>query len=222
MLGHFIVKCPFFVEVKQLGGRGANAFRTKQGDRGLSFSNGRGKPSEKLFPAWMNGSKNTGSIDRVIKNFNDKHTKSGREWGVQVDDNGYVTHYYKGSRGSVSYDAFESEGKHFIHNHPANGWGNFSGADLETWAGSGQKAVTASSRNALPPRGIDPKLYSKRRAGTYTIKKKPHFKATEFNKAIHSVKVSSDNYDADLSKWLSRNAKKYGYEYSYNSYGCSR
>ena len=88
------MKCPFFVEVKQLGGRGANAFRTKQGDRGLSFSNGRGKPSEKLFPAWMNGSKNTGSIDRVIKNFNDKHTKSGREWGVQVDDNGYVTHFF--------------------------------------------------------------------------------------------------------------------------------
>lgn len=37
------MKCPFFVEVKQLGGRGANAFRAKQGDRGLSFSNGRGK-----------------------------------------------------------------------------------------------------------------------------------------------------------------------------------
>ena len=67
----------------------------------------------------------------------------------------------------------------------------------------------------MPPKGINPKLYSKRRAGTYTIKKKSHFKAAEFSKAIHSVKVSSDNYDADLSKWLSRNAKKYGYEYSY-------
>jgi hypothetical protein len=205
------------VEVKQLGGRGASAFsdRAKQGDRGLAFSGGKGKPSDKMFPSWMNGAKNTGSIDRVIKNFNEKHTQSAREWGVQVDDNGYVTHYYKGSRGSVSYDASESEGKHFIHNHPAHGWGNFSGTDLETWAGSGQKAVTASSRNELPPKGINPKLYSKRRAGTYTIKKKSHFKAAEFSKAIHSVKVSSDNYDADLSKWLSRNAKKYGYEYSY-------
>lgn len=200
-----------------MGGRGASAFsdRAKQGDRGLTFSNGIGKPSEKLFPAWMNGAKNTGSIERVIKNFNDKHTKSDREWGIQVDANGYVTHYYKGDRGSVTTSPREDEGKHFVHNHPADGWGNFSGADLESWAGGGMRAITASSRNELPPRNANPDIYKKRRAGTYTIKKKPHFKAKEFDKAIHKVKVSSDNYDADLSKWLSRNAKKYGYEYSY-------
>ena len=65
-----------------MGGRGASAFsdRAKQGDRRLAFSGGKGKPSDKMFPSWMNGAKNTGSIDRVIKNFNEKHTQSAREW----------------------------------------------------------------------------------------------------------------------------------------------
>lgn len=198
-----------------MGGRGAFSGRANQGDRGLKFSRSGGKPSPKLFPAWMNGAKNTGSIERVIDYFNEKHTGSSREWGIQVDENGYITHYYKGTSGSVGFDKSETDGKHFVHNHPARGWANFSGTDLKTWASTGLKAVTASSRNALPPNGMSPELYSKRRAGTYTIKKKSHFKSAEFIEAIQTVKVRSDNYDLDLGKWLSKNAKKYGYEYSY-------
>lgn len=57
------------------GGRGAFSGRTKTGDRGLQFSNGFGKPSKKLHPAYMNRTKNTGNVDKVIKDFNEKHAK---------------------------------------------------------------------------------------------------------------------------------------------------
>ena len=200
--------------VNNCGGRGAS-FRAKGEKRSLTFAKGIGSPSEKLHPAYMNRIKNTGNEDRIIQDFNKKHTKANREYAIQIDENGYVTNYYKGKRGSVSYSTEETKDKHLVHNHPSAGWGNFSGTDLETWASTGQRAVTASSRNSTPISNVAPKVYANRRAGTYTIRKKSHFKRDEFIKAIKNLKVESKNYDRSLGKWLKNNASTFGYEYTY-------
>lgn len=196
------------------GGRG-ESFRAKGEKRRLTFSKGKGNPSEKLHPAYMNRIKNTGNEEKIIHDFNKKHTKADREYAIQIDENGYVTHYYKGRHGSVSYSEEETAGKHLVHNHPADGWGNFSGTDLDTWARTKQRAVTASSRNSTPISNTDPKVYANRRAGTYTIRKNSHFKRDEFIKAIKNLKVESKNYDRSLGKWLKNNASTFGYEYTY-------
>lgn len=198
-----------------MGGRGS-AFRPKQGKRGLTFGRkGRGKPSEKLPPSAINRLENTGSLEKMTKAFGEKHSNEEIEYGVQVDKNGYVTHYYKGDSGSVSYYESEASGKHFLHNHPKDGWGNFSGADLETWASTGATGVSAISRNKRTPARVSEKVYRNRRAGTYQLTKTHAFKANEFRAAIHTLQVSHNDYDRDLGSWLEKNQRKYGYRYSF-------
>lgn len=201
-----------------MGGRGSEFSRTKGVERGLKFSNGNGKQSEKLFPAYMNKAKGTGSLETITNSFSEKHSGSRIEYAIAVDENGYAQKYYKGDRGSVSINPNELGGKHLIHNHPKGGWGNFSGADLENAALSNSTGVTAVSRNVLAPHGSGTqiiKAYENRRAGVYQWKKTQHFKKNEFVSAIHSIKVRDENYDKDLDKWLRSNQRKFGYKYSF-------
>lgn len=198
-----------------MGGRGG-VFREKAEKRGLQFGKkGRRKPSEKLAPAAINRLANTGSLEKMTRAFGEKHSNEDIEYGVQVDRNGYATHYYKGNGGSVSFSGDEANGNHFLHNHPKDGWGNFSGADLDTWASTGATGISAISRNKKTPTGVPEKAYKNRRAGTYQLTKTHAFRSGEFKAAIHTLKVSSNDYDRDLGSWLDKNQRKYGYKYSF-------
>ena len=201
-----------------MGGRGSEIMRAKGGKRGLKFSNGLGKPSEHLFPAYMNRTHGTGSLETMTRNFSDKHSGSDIEYAVAVDERGYTRGYYKGNKGSVSMDPSELIGMHLVHNHPSEGWGNFSGADLESTALDKSTGITAVSRNVKTPSGsskLMAKVYHNRRAGTYQFRKTQHFNRHAFISAIHNLQVRDTNYDKDLDKWLRGNQKKYGYRYSY-------
>lgn len=152
----------------------------------------------------------------MTKAFTDKHSNEKIEFAVIVDKNGYATKYLKGSGGSVSFsNAEDFNGNHIVHNHPADGWGNFSGADLETWAKTGATGISAVSRNKLTPVDADPRVYANRRAGLYQVTKTHAFKTSEFMRALQGVTASSANYDSDMHQWLKDNQKKYGYRYTY-------
>lgn len=57
-----------------MGGRGSEFSRAIGVERGLKFSNGNGKQSEKLFPAYMNKAKGTGSLETITNSFLVKHS----------------------------------------------------------------------------------------------------------------------------------------------------
>lgn len=200
-----------------MGGRGAFSRATGK-KRGLSFSTGLGPPSLELFPARMNRNVNTGSLDRMSAGFEIAHGGAPKEFAVTVDDYGYATSYFEGASGSVNVPDKHLRGTHMIHNHPRGGWGNFSGQDLDAFANSGVRGMSAISRNIKAPQNASAahkKAVGNRRAGDYRISKTNHFDKKGFTQAIRQIKVRDDNYDKDLHKWLSRNQKKYGYKYSY-------
>lgn len=203
-----------------MGGRGASAaFRHKSEKRRLSFASGKkGKPSKQLFPALLNLLKNTGSLEKMSSGFEKLHGGEGKEFGAMIDPSGYATKYYEGTSDHVAFHGSDARRSHFLHNHPADGWGHFSGADLMTFASnSGLTGISAISRNAHNPKphAIPERTYANRRAGTYRITKTHHFKYAEFQQAIRGIQLRSDHYDEDLHRWLSANQRKYGYKYSY-------
>lgn len=200
-----------------MGGRGAFSRATGK-KRGLSFGGGRGGSSLELFPARMNRNKNTGSLDRMTVGFEAAHGGAPKEFAVTVDAYGYATSYFEGGTGSVSVPDKHLSGTHLIHNHPRGGWGNFSGQDLDSFATTGVRGMSAISRNIKPSANASEqtrKNVARRRSGEYRISKTNHFDKKGFTQAIRQIKVRDDNYDKDLHKWLSRNQKKYGYKYSY-------
>ena len=188
--------------------------------RGLSFGKGGGggEPSLKLLPARINRTSNTGDLNKMIKGFAEKHSGAPREYGAFIDEYGYATGYYEGKTGSVSFPSSELPNRDILHNHPRGGWANFSGQDLTTFAESKALGITAVSKHYVPRSNASEatkRAAANRRAGTYVIRKTGRFKKDEFVRAIHNVKVRSNNYDKDLSKWLAKNQQKYGYKYSY-------
>lgn len=201
-----------------MGGRGALS-RAKGKLRKLFFGNpGKSEPSTELFPSRMNIHENVGSLERMIEGFTKRHDKEKLEYAVTVDEYGFATSYYEGSTGSVNVPSNKSEGMGIVHNHPENGWANFSGGDLKTWAEGGSKSITAVSRNVAIPQRKDPYIqeaYRNRRAGKYTIEKTHHFDSEGFMKAIRKIELRDTHYDYDLDQWLKKNQKKYGYKYSY-------
>lgn len=201
-----------------MGGRGAFSRATGK-KRGLSFGTGTGKPSLELYPARMNRNANTGSLDRMAVGFDAAHGGAPKEFAVTVDAYGYATSYYEGATGSVSVPDKHLNGTHMLHNHPRGGWGNFSGQDLDAFASSKVRGMSAISRNIKPRANASEqtrKNIGNRRAGEYRISKTQHFDKTRFQNAIRQIKVRDDNYDKDLHKWLIRNQKKYGYKYSFS------
>ena len=200
-----------------MGGRGALS-RASGEKRGLNFGKGKGKPSLELYPARMNRNVNTGSLDRMALGFDTAHGGAPKEFAVTVDTYGYATSYFEGSSGSVNVPDKHLNGTHLVHNHPRGGWGNFSGQDLDSFANSGVRGMSAISRNLSIPKNASlntKKAYSNRRSGEYRISKTNHFDRNGFTEAIRQIKVRDDNYDKDLHRWLSRNQQKYGYKYSY-------
>lgn len=151
------------------GGRGAGS---SSGEMGGGFSNsagGKGRGVEKmLYPASFNAINSTSkSYDDTLKNFANKYKNADHEYGVAVDDDGFVHKHVEGGAHSVTLVA--KKGEMMLHNHP--GGGNFSDLDLINTAKEASKGVVA--------------VGSKK---TYTFVKTNKFKAKEFIKAVKKAK----------------------------------
>ena len=177
------------------GGRGARSGEKKQ----FRFSNAGGNDKDNStpdLPARLNvklSIKNK-SPEGMLKEFAKLHSKSGIEYGVTVDENGYVTRYVEGNTSSVGI--WGSRGEMVYHNHPSGG--NFSKNDMLSTTYSAEKGIVASGRN-----------------GDYIFVKSGHFKANAFAKAVNSARPSGNSYDDAIDNWLRKNQKKYGYTYEF-------
>lgn len=136
----------------------------------------------------------TKSYNDTLRMFANKYKNADHEYGVAVDDDGFVHKHVEGRSTSVSMVA--KRGEMMLHNHP-NG-GNFSDTYLITTATHDIKGVVA--------------VGSKK---TYSFVKGQHFKAKEFAKAVKKAKWPKNlGYNEGADWWLRRNAKEYGYKYT--------
>lgn len=180
------------------GGRGASSGNGET-RKAFGHARGGGGKNETLLNAELNyGTAGGNSVDSVLKRFQDKYGKADREYGIAVDENGYVYQHIKGGKHSVAIHG--NKGQTLIHNHPSGS--HFSDTDLISISLSKAKTIIATSSN------------SKIR-GTYTFTKGNHFKANEFVKAVKKARVGKNlTYNQGINKWLKDNAKKYGYTYT--------
>ena len=179
------------------GGRGAS------GSSGSLF--GGQAPGEWIsnpdFPARMNRMYNGNKMSRenTLGTFRKQHARSSIEHAIAHDDNGFVSFYAHGGPRSVGFFPEEVAGKHLIHNHPSGS--NFSKGDLDSFASTNMKGVSATGRTA-----------------TYTITKTSKFDAKGFSKALDTAKTTDKDYDRAVDRFLKRNSKRYGYTYSVERY----
>lgn len=180
---------------KYHGGRGAGSGAMGGGFGGNDGLGGNGF-KQSLFNAEFNAINNAdNSFDKTLKNFQDKYLNADHEFGIAVDDLGYVHKHIEGTSGAVAING--GKGQTIIHNHPKDGWGNFSDADLLSTAMGSEKGIVATGGK-----------------GTFKFQKNGNFKANEFAKAVKSAKWPTKyNYDQGADWWLKNNAKKYGYTY---------
>lgn len=147
------------------------------------------------------------SFEKTLETFRNMHVNDDHESGIAVDSNGFVTRYIHGTSGSVAI--YGNTGEHVIHNHPAGGWPNFSGADLISTALEGSNGITASSTSA----GRRPE--TAKYAGDYIFTKGQNFNAQAFVKAVKGAYLKGKDYNDAVDKWLKAHQKKYGYTYTY-------
>lgn len=184
------------------GGRGASS-----GEGGSLFGGQGGNDhrnnSTPDLPARMNKMYNGNkmSAGHTVGTFRKEHATSSKEHAIMYDDDGFVSTYIHGNDGSVGFSPSQVKGKHMIHNHPSDGWANFSKADLDSFSSTGMKSLAATS--------------SKK---TYTITKGKNFDAKGFQKAVAKARTTEKNYDKAVDKFLKQNAKKYGYTYNSESH----
>lgn len=182
------------------GGRGASSEKGKMGG-GFNHSPHKGDyyNDEKLLNAQLNiNTDKKHSIDAVLGRFQDKYGNAKKEYGIAVDDLGYVHEHIKGGKTSVGVKG--GEGQTIIHNHPSGG--NFSDSDLLSVASTKNKGIIATSSNT-------------NKKATYRFEKTNKFKAKEFIKAVKKAQwLTSMSYDKGADWWLKNNADKYGYKYS--------
>ena len=184
------------LSVHRSGGRGASGNR-----KTLFTSNRGGGPTESNpdLPARMNRlyNGNKMSQEHTISTFRSEHANAKTESMIAFDDNGFVSLYVHGGAGSVGFNPSDVAGKNTIHNHPPDGWANFSKGDLDSFARTQEKGMSATSSKA-----------------TYTIVKTNRFDAKGFSKAVSTAKSSDSNYDRAVDRFLRQNSKKYGYTYT--------
>ena len=150
---------------------------------------------------------NETSFEKTLETFRNMHVNDDHESGIAVDSNGFVTRYIHGTGGSVAI--YGNVGEHVIHNHPAGGWPNFSGADLVSTALEGSSGITASSTKA--GRSAETAKY----AGDYIFNKGKNFNAEAFIKGVKGAYLKGKDYNDAVDKWLKAHQQKYGYTYTY-------
>lgn len=178
------------------GGRGSGSGAMGGGFNHAGDGNGKGEkiPYENKYPAEFNmGGKNR-SYDMTLDKFRDKYSKADIEYGVTVDEQGFVTRHVQGTSTSVAISG--NKGEMVIHNHPSGG--NFSDTDLITTASTKAKGIVAVGNKK-----------------TYSFTKTDKFKSKEFIKAVKKAKWPTRyNYDQGADWWLKKNASNYGYSYN--------
>lgn len=181
------------------GGRGATGPSAMGGGFGHA-SDGRGKDGELSsvkFPSEFNVGGKYRSYEKTLDLFKEKYADADHEYGITVDENGFVHKHIEGGTSSVSISGHRNQ--MVIHNHPSGS--NFSDNDLISVSSTHEKGIVAVGTK-----------------GTYTFTKTKGFKNKEFIKAVKSAKWPSNlNYDKGADWWLKRNASKYGYKYSFVS-----
>lgn len=178
------------------GGRGSSS----GGQMGFGSAKGRrGNDHEVLLPAELNLDEAKGnSIQKVLNRFNKKYGSADREYGIAVDENGYVHQHIKGGKHSVGISG--DKGQTVIHNHPSGS--NFSKQDLLSTASTKEKSLIATSSNG-------------KTKGIYTFTKTDKFDAKGFIKAVNNASWDKKlGYNKGAHQWLKANQKKYGYKYS--------
>ncbi len=176
------------------GGRGADS-----GAMGGGFNHASGGGSgfdKSRFNAEFNAlNHGDNSYENTLKHFVSKYANEDHEFGVAVDELGYVHSHIEGGKSSVAISG--KNGQTILHNHPSGG--NFSDSDLLSVSMGNEKGIVAVGKN-----------------GNYSFSKNSNFKANEFAKAVKSAKWPTKyDYDKGADWWLKKNAKKYGYTYSY-------
>lgn len=180
------------------GGRGAGS-----GKMGGGFNhaprNGRERESmEKKYPAEFNVNVKYKSYDEVLSLFREKYADAQVEYGITVDEDGYVHRHIKG--GSTSVAITGDNGQMVIHNHPSGG--AFSDSDLISVASTKAKGIVAVSSNT-------------KNKAVYTFTKTHKFKSKEFIKAVKKAQWPAHyDYDKGADWWLKKNAATFGYKYS--------
>lgn len=182
------------LKITTKGGRGAS------GSASALFGSGGAEmesPRNEDLPARMNRMYNGNKMsqEHTIETFRKQHAADSYESAIVYDNNGFVSSYVHGGLFSVGFYPHEVAGKHMIHNHPSGS--NFSRADLESFASTKMRGVSATGTKA-----------------TYTITKTDKFDAKGFAKALSTAKTTDKDYDRAVDRFLKRNSKRYGYTYS--------
>ena len=173
----------------QTGGELGGGFKHAKGSEYDSYT-------RSLFPAEFNQQGRYVTQDKAVEMFEKKYKNAKIEYGVSVDELGFVHKHVQGGASSVR---ISSAGKNhrILHNHPSGG--NFSDADLISVA----RDKNASGMDAIGRR------YS------YSISKTQNFKAENFISAIQKAQWPKKmSYDQGTNWWLKRNASKLGYSYA--------
>lgn len=181
------------------GGRGASSSSAFS----LSFDDKpKGKDVSKSdLPARVNRMFNGNEMSEAetLRRFTEMFKDDKKEHAFVVDKEGFVTEFRHGGKNYVTTTK-NSRGQLLIHNHPNSS--NFSGADLKTFVTSKQRGVVAVGKN-----------------GSYMITTTGRFNATGFKNMITSVgTIKGKDYNDAVSKLLKKNAKKYGYKFTYTTH----
>lgn len=183
------------------GGRGSSSSNGKMGG-GFNHADGRGRKSfgEVKYPAEFNVGGRFNSYEEALKRFQSKYKDAEVEYGITVDEQGYVHRHVQG--GSTSVAIGGNKGEMVIHNHPSGG--NFSDSDLISTASDQSRGIVATSSNA-------------KKKSTYTFVKTNKFKAKDFIKGVKRAQWPTHlNYNKGADWWLKRNQKVYGYKYTHS------
>lgn len=185
------------------GGRGSSS-GNGAGTGGSLFGgqNGGNEPdhTRSINPSIINsemGGKDR-SYEMALAKFVTLYKDSNREWAMSLDDDGFAHSLVRGNRGSVLSD--RRAGQMVIHNHPSDGYGNFSAKDLENAARLNTKGIVAVGRED----GI-----------VHSFVKTARFNADGFLMAMKKAKMNPNKgYNENVADFLRKNAKKFGYKYT--------
>lgn len=131
----------------------------------------------------------------AIKYFSDLYTNADHEYGMAIDEQGYVHSYVEGAKHSVGI--WGDKGQFVLHNHPSGG--AFSDSDMISTARSRESGIAAITRT-----------------GDYYFRKNGgHFRAAQFERAVRRANLQGTDYDDAVRRWLTAHQKTYGYRFKF-------
>lgn len=163
----------------------------------------RGGTGKSLPTATFNNQGRYVDTQKTLKAFQKKHKNENREYGLAINEQGFVTNYTRGQKHSVRIDT-SSAGKNFttIHNHPSGSL--FSVQDTRAFTARKNEKSMYITTNAKNSR-------------LYGVTKGNNFNYKDFSKAYkQAVKglLPQNVYNRRALKFLRNNQEKYGYTFT--------